>query len=72
VNFHVSTLNESHHLLVKISCESVFVKIVAIKCMICSMLFSTNIAVAQEVIVAVIAIALFYLHASDVHQHMFN
>jgi len=36
------------------------------------MLFSTNIAVAQEVIVAVIAIALFYLHASDVHQHMFN
>jgi len=38
------------------------------------MLLSANIAVEQEVIVAAIVVALFIfrLHASDVHQHMFN
>jgi len=33
------------------------------------MLLSANSAVEQEVIVAAVVIALFYLHASDVHQH---
>jgi len=44
-------------------------------CYICSTLFTTNIAVEQEVIGAAITIALgvLYLHASDVHQRrMFN
>jgi len=31
------------------------------------MLFSGNIAVYQEVIVAAIMITIFYLHASDIH-----
>ena len=39
---------------------------------ICSMTFTANIAVEQEVIVAAITIAFLYLHASDVHQHSFN
>jgi len=36
--------------------------------------FAANIAVAVEqvVIVATIMIAFLYLHASDVHQHMFD
>jgi len=34
--------------------------------------FSANGAVEQEVIVVAMVIALFYLHASDVHQHTFN
>jgi len=36
------------------------------------MLFPANGAVEQDVIVAAMVIALFYLHASDVHQHTFN
>jgi len=35
-------------------------------------MFSANIAVEQEVIVAAIMIAFFYLRASDIHQHKFN
>jgi len=31
-----------------------------------------NGAVEQEVIVAAMVIALFYLHASDIHQHTFK
>jgi len=34
--------------------------------------FSANIAVVIVVIVAAIMIAFLYLHASDVHQHMFK
>jgi len=33
------------------------------------MFFSANSAVDQEVIVVAMVIALFYLHASDEHQH---
>jgi len=36
------------------------------------MLFSANVAFEQGVIVAVIRIALLYLHGSDVHRHSFN
>jgi len=35
------------------------------------MLFATNIAVDQEVIVVVIVISLVYLYAADGHQHTF-
>jgi len=54
VNFQVSTLNESHHFLVKLPYEA-FVKILMLhKCKIYSMLFSANLEVEQGVIVAVI------------------
>ena len=58
VNFQVPTLNESHHVLVKLPYEE-FVKILMLhKRKIYSMHFSANIAVEQRVIVVVIMIAL--------------
>ena len=73
VNFQVSTLNESQHLLVKLSCESICENLDAFNASSAVCVFSANIAVEKGVIVAVIVIALFifflYLPASDVHQH---
>jgi len=36
------------------------------------MLYATNIAVKQELIVAAVMIEPFILHTSDVHQHTLN
>jgi len=56
--FQVSILNESHHLLVKLSCKSACENLDVL-----CMPFAPNIA---AVIVAAIMIAFLYLHASDV------
>jgi len=64
MKFQVSILNESHHLLVKLSCKSACENLDVL-----CMPFAANIAV---VTVAVIMIVFLYLHASDVHQHRFN
>jgi len=52
-----STLDQCHHLLIKLSWQSTSKYIDAYKCTICSILFAANIAVQQEVIMAVISIA---------------
>jgi len=57
VKFQVSTLHESQHLLVKLSCESACENLDALSA-ICIMFFSANIAAEQGVIVAAIVIAL--------------
>jgi len=59
VNFEVSTLNESHHFLVKLLNEAFVKMLMLYKCKIYSMFFSANIAVEQGVVAAVIVIALF-------------
>jgi len=60
IKFQVSILNESHHLLVKLSCKSPCENL-DVLCMPFAV-----------VIVAAIMIAFLYLHASDVHQYRFN
>ena len=57
--FRSCCLDESHHLLVKLSCESVYENLWSYKCKICSMLFSANVSAEQGVILAVIVIARF-------------
>jgi len=59
VNFQISTLNESHHFLVKLSCKSVYENLDAISARSAVCFFSANIAVEQGAIVADIVIALF-------------
>ena len=67
IKFQVSILNESHYLLVKLSCKSACESLDVL-----CMSFAANIAVVIVVIVAAIMIAFSYLHASDAHQHRFN
>jgi len=67
MKFQVSILNESHHLLVQLSCNSACENLDVL-----CMPFAVNIAVVIVVIVAAIVIAFLYLPASDVHQHTFN
>jgi len=67
VKFQVSTLDDSHHLLEKLSCNSACENLD----LLC-MPFAANSAVVIVVIAAAIVIAFLYLSASDVHQHTFN
>jgi len=67
MKFQVSILNESHHLLEKLSC-----KIACENLDVLCMPFAADIAVVIVVIVSAIIIAFLYLRASDVHQHRFN
>jgi len=57
VNFHVSILDESHHLLIKRSCKIDGENLDGFKSKICSMLFAAYVAVAQEIVVIIIMIA---------------
>jgi len=57
VHFNVSILDESHHLLIKRLCKTDSENLDGLKSKICSMRFTANIAVEQEVIVTVIMIA---------------
>jgi len=59
VNFQISTLNESRHFLVKLSCKRVYENLDAVSARSAVCFFSANIAVEQGAIVAVIMIALF-------------
>jgi len=70
VKFQVSTLDESQHLLVKLSCESACENLDAISARSALCFFSANIAVEQEVIVAaiVIAVGLFARHALLIYK----
>jgi len=56
VNFHVSILDESQHLLIKRSCKTDGENLDGLKSKICSMRFAAYIEVDQEVIVTVIMI----------------
>ena len=58
VKFQVSTLDKSHHLLVKLSLQKRLWQSRCYKRMVCSVLFAANIALDQEVIVADIVLAL--------------
>ena len=64
VKFQVSTLNESQHLVVNLSCQSVCENLDAISARSAPWIFSANIAVEQDAIAAaiVIAVGLFALH----------
>ena len=69
VKFQVSSLDESQHLLVKLSCESACENLDAIIPRSALCFFPTNIAVEQDVIVAVIcdcALFIYSTRASDV------
>jgi len=59
VKFQAFILDESHNLLLKLSCKSACENRVAVSAVICCTLFSANIAVEQGVIVAAIMIAIF-------------
>jgi len=57
--FRVSTLDDSHHLLVKLSLQKRLWKSRCYKWTVCSIVFVPNIALDQEAIVADIVLALF-------------
>ena len=74
VNFQVSTFNESHHFLVKLSCESVCENLDAIlvsaRSAVC--FFQPTLQLSKESSWPSLWLRFLYLHASDVHQHTFN
>ena len=74
VNFQVSTLNESLHFLVKLSCESFRENLDAIlvsaRSAIC--FFQPILQLSKKSSWPSLWLHFLYLHDSDVHQHTFN
>jgi len=72
VNFQVFTLNESHHLRVKLACESVCDNINAMSARSAVRSFQPILQSSMESARPSLWLRFLHLHASDVHQHTFN
>ena len=72
VNLQVATWNESHHLLVKLSCESVYENLDAISARSAVYFFQPMFQLSKDSSWPSLWLRFLYLHASHVHQHTFN
>jgi len=72
VNFQVSTWNERHHMLVKLSCESIYENLDPISARYAVCFFQPKLQLSKESSWPSLWLHFLYLHASYVHQHTFN
>ena len=71
-NVQISTLNESHHLLVTLSCQNVCENLDAISVRYAVCFFQPILQLSKESSWPSLWLRFLYLHVFDVHQHTFN
>jgi len=72
VKFLTSTLDQSHHLLVKISCKNACENLDAVSAKSAVFFLQPILQLSKKSSCPPLWLRFLYLHASDVHKHKFN